>query len=79
MFTAEQLCLEDRRGRRSLQGEIKLPYEKSPLGVFAREDIRITENQWQKYCLRNFLSVRVNDTYYPVAAKSIIFTKSFQK
>ncbi len=49
------------------------------LGVFARKDIRITENQWQKYCLRNFLSVRVNDTYYPVAAKSIIFTKTFQK
>lgn len=37
------------------------------LGVFARESIRITENKWEKYCLRNFISIRVNDTFDLVA------------
>lgn len=33
------------------------------LGVFAREGICIKENSWPKYCLRNFLSVRVNNCF----------------
>ena len=37
------------------------------LGVFAKNDIQLRENNWQKYCLRNFLSVRVNDLFNLVA------------
>lgn len=37
------------------------------LGVFAKNDIQLRENNWQKYCLRNFLSVRVNDLFDLVA------------
>lgn len=33
------------------------------LGVFARKNINITENKWSKFCLRNFLSIKVNDTF----------------
>ena len=28
------------------------------LGVFAREGVRMRENDWKKFCLRNFLSVK---------------------
>lgn len=37
------------------------------LGVFAREGICLKENNWQKFCLRNFLSVRINDCFDLVA------------
>lgn len=37
------------------------------LGVFARDNILITENKWQRFCLRNFLSIRVNDSFDLVA------------
>ena len=37
------------------------------LGVFAREGVSIVENSWQKFCLRNFLSVRVNNSFDLVA------------
>lgn len=37
------------------------------LGVFAKENIHITENQWSKFCLRNFLSIKVNDSFDLVA------------
>lgn len=30
------------------------------LGIFARQDISIENNGWDAYCLRNFLSVKVN-------------------
>ncbi|MBR4109718.1 MAG: endonuclease/exonuclease/phosphatase family protein [Oscillospiraceae bacterium] len=37
------------------------------LGVFAKNGIRLTENNWNKYCLRNFLSVRIDDVFDLVA------------
>lgn len=37
------------------------------LGVFAKEGIQIRENNWLKYCLRNFISVRINDSFDLVA------------
>ncbi len=37
------------------------------LGVFARKEMSIKENSWSKYCLRNFLSVRINDCFDLVA------------
>ncbi len=37
------------------------------LGVFARQGICLAENPWPKYCLRNFLSVKVNDSFDLVA------------
>lgn len=33
------------------------------LGIFAKDNIRIEQNNWKSYCLRNFLSVRVNDKF----------------
>lgn len=33
------------------------------LGVFARNGIRLTENNWSKFCLRNFISVKINDNF----------------
>lgn len=33
------------------------------LGVFARQGIRLEENPWPKYCLRNFLSIKVNKSF----------------
>ena len=33
------------------------------LGVFANQDIIITNNNWPSYCLRNFISVKVNCTF----------------
>lgn len=33
------------------------------LGIFAKKGIQLTENHWPKYCLRNFLSVRVNNCF----------------
>ena len=37
------------------------------LGVFARDSVRIKENYWEKFCLRNFLSVNVNNCFDLVA------------
>ncbi len=37
------------------------------LGVFARDGICLTENTWPKFCLRNFLSIRVNNCFDLVA------------
>lgn len=37
------------------------------LGVFAKDGIRISENSWPKYVLRNFLSVRVQEVFDLVA------------
>ena len=37
------------------------------LGVFARKGIHLVENPWQRYCLRNFLSIKVNDRFDLVA------------
>lgn len=37
------------------------------LGVFARKGIQLTENKWSKYCLRNFLSIKVNNCFDLVA------------
>ncbi len=36
---------------------------KRGLGVFVKDGIKIRENPWPKYVLRNFLSVRVNETF----------------
>jgi exonuclease III len=33
------------------------------LGIFARPGVEIKENPWESYCLRNFLPVRVNDSF----------------
>lgn len=37
------------------------------LGVFARPDIILCQNNWDKYCLRNFISVKVNNSFDLVA------------
>ena len=37
------------------------------LGVFAREGVRMRENDWKKFCLRNFLSVNINNSFDLVA------------
>lgn len=37
------------------------------LGVFARKGIQLKENNWSKYCLRNFLSINVNNCFDLVA------------
>ncbi len=37
------------------------------LGVFAKPGIRLAELNWDKYCLRNFLTIRVNDSFDLVA------------
>ena len=33
------------------------------LGIFAKEGILIENNRWETYCLRNFLSVKVNHDF----------------
>lgn len=33
------------------------------LGVFAFHDISLEANQWETYCLRNFISLKVNNTF----------------
>ena len=33
------------------------------LGIFAKEGILIENNRWESYCLRNFLSVKVNHDF----------------
>lgn len=33
------------------------------LGIFAKSDIKIENNNWQNHCLRHFLSVRINDDF----------------
>ena len=52
------------------------------LGVFAREGVRMRENDWKKFCLRNFLSVNINNSFDLVAVwachpyiRNIIFIK----
>lgn len=42
-------------------------HQNKGLGVFAKEGICLTENNWPKYCLRNFLSIRVNNIFDLVA------------
>ncbi len=37
--------------------------ENKGLGIFAKENIKIQKNNWKSYCLRNFLSVKVNDEF----------------
>lgn len=37
------------------------------LGVFAKPHIELQPNDWEKYCLRNFLSVKVNSSFDLVA------------
>lgn len=37
------------------------------LGVFAKTNIELKLNDWNSYCLRNFLSVRVNDKFNVLA------------
>lgn len=33
------------------------------LGIFAKENIKLEKNNWDTYCLRNFLSVRINNEF----------------
>lgn len=33
------------------------------LGIFAKENIKLMENDWSSYCLKYFLSVNVNDKF----------------
>lgn len=33
------------------------------LGIFAKNSVKIVENNWLNYCLRDFVSVRVNDSF----------------
>ena len=33
------------------------------LGIFARKEISISNNNWDSFCLRNFISVRVNNEF----------------
>ncbi len=33
------------------------------LAIFAKPEIRMLKNEWQTYCLRHFVSVKVNDTF----------------
>ncbi|MBE6880543.1 MAG: endonuclease/exonuclease/phosphatase family protein [Ruminococcaceae bacterium] len=37
------------------------------LGIFAKKEIKLTENNWSKFCLRNFLSAKINDNFDLVA------------
>ncbi len=37
------------------------------LGVFAKPSVQLSENTWNKYCLRNFLSVKINKQFDLVA------------
>lgn len=37
------------------------------LGIFAKPHIRLQPNNWEKYCLRNFISVNVNNSFDLVA------------
>ena len=32
------------------------------LGIFAKEHVKLTQNNWPTYCLRHFISVNVNDS-----------------
>ncbi len=33
------------------------------LGIFLKSDINAVKNDWQTYCLRNFISLRINDKF----------------
>lgn len=33
------------------------------LGIFAKDGIKLKKNNWDTYCLRNFISVKVNDDF----------------
>ena len=37
--------------------------ENKGLGIFASEQVKIINNNWKSYCLRNFLSVKINDKF----------------
>lgn len=37
--------------------------ENKGLCVFARDGIQMVENDWESYCLRHFLSVRINNAF----------------
>ena len=37
------------------------------LGVFAKKSISIRNNNWNTYCLKNFLSVKINDAFDLIA------------
>lgn len=37
--------------------------ENKGLGIFASEQVKIENNNWKAYCLRNFLSIKVNDKF----------------
>lgn len=37
--------------------------ENKGLGIFAGEQVKIDKNNWKTYCLRNFLSVKINDKF----------------
>lgn len=37
------------------------------LGVFAKSDVSLKEHDWPKYCLRNFLSININNSFDLVA------------
>lgn len=33
------------------------------LGIFAKNNIKIKDNNWESYCLRNFISINVNNSF----------------
>ncbi len=33
------------------------------LGIFLKSDVNAVKNDWQTYCLRNFISLRINDKF----------------
>lgn len=33
------------------------------LGIFSKENIKLTKNDWKTYCLKNFISVNVNNEF----------------
>ena len=37
--------------------------ENRGLGIFAKKDVKVTNNEWSSFCLRHFLSVRINDEF----------------
>ena len=41
--------------------------DRKGLGVFAKPHIQLQQNHWEKYCLRNFLSIKVNGEFDLVA------------
>lgn len=33
------------------------------LGIFAKDNILIEDNKWESYCLRNFVSIKINNSF----------------